>query len=87
MNNVIQFPVAKKAVKASLPKYPVGASPLELRWKIEAQAFTVQCYKDCITSMADPRDQFVARTMHKEAQQKLDIMIAEYTGMYGALAN
>ena len=86
MNNVIQFPVAKKAVKASLPKYPVGASPLELRWKIEQQTFTVQCYKDCVTSMPDPRDQFVARSMVKEQQLKLDNMIAEYVGLYGALA-
>lgn len=84
MGKVIQlFPTKPKAVR---PTWPVGESPLELRWKIEMQMHTVQCYKDNITSMPDPRDQFVARSMHKEEQLKLDIMIAEYVGKYGALA-
>lgn len=84
MSNVIQlFPVKAKATR---PTYPVGASPLELRWKIEAQAHTVQCFKELITEMPDPRDQFTARHMHKEQQLKLDNLIAEYVGLYGALA-
>ena len=85
MSNVIQmFPVVKKA-KSQRPTWAPGASPLEMRWSIEAQMHTLKCYTDLIDSFSDRSLSFTARSMAKEEQAKLDKMIAEYTGAHGAL--
>lgn len=87
MTNIIQmFPTAQR-VKRELPKWAPGASPLELRWKIEAQAHTVNTYIELISSFSDPALSFIARTKAKEEQAKLDIMIAQYTGTHGVLTS
>ena len=84
MGEVIQM-FTKKPTRI-LPSWAPGRSPLELRWDIVEQAHTVETYKSLITSMENPKDQFVARSFHKEEQLKLDKMTAEYTGLYGPLA-
>ena len=52
---------------------------------INCQRHTVKTLKELVTSMSDPRDQFIARQMHKEEQSKLDVLEAEYTGFYGEI--
>lgn len=81
MSNVIQmFPVkARRTLEQMDTRDRVG-----LRFEIDCQQHTINCLIECSVEM-DAAHQFVARTMIKKEQTKLDSLIAEYTGKFGPL--
>lgn len=81
MSNIIQmFPVkARRTLEQMDTRDRVG-----LRHEIDCQRHTVKCFAECVVEM-DNEHSFVARTMMKEEQAKLDKLIAEYTGKFGPL--
>ena len=79
--NLFQAVEEKKQIRR-LAERAVYIHRTNLEHEIWKQTHTVMTFRDLSKTMEDERDRFIARTMIKEEQEKLDVLMNEYNAHY-----
>jgi hypothetical protein len=86
MAKVIQLFDNSSARRVHPKERKQATDKFKLNQRIYSAQRILDIYTELVYTLRDPRDIFVAKNMVRDCQRDVDVLVAEYTGRFGALA-